>query len=72
MLDNLPNDYYQLVIKHLLDLENDPRPLGCIKLSGSEKAYRIRVGVYRVIYTIEDDILTIRIVKIDHRKNVYR
>lgn len=72
MLDNIPNDYYQLIIKHLLDLEQNPRPFGCIKLVDSENAYRIRVGVYRIIYTIKDDILTVEVIKIDHRSNVYK
>jgi mRNA interferase RelE/StbE len=72
MLDELPNNYYQLIIGHLLDLEQNPRPFGSIKLSGSKNAYRIRVGVYRIIYTIEDNILTVEVIKIDHRRNVYR
>ncbi|MDR1403426.1 MAG: type II toxin-antitoxin system RelE/ParE family toxin [Tannerellaceae bacterium] len=40
--------------------------------SGSENTYRIRVGVYRIIYTIEDEILTVEVVKIDRRRNVYK
>jgi mRNA interferase RelE/StbE len=71
-LDRLPDEYYQLIIKHLLDLENNPRPFGCIKLTGSQNSYRIRVGVYRIIYTIKDDVLTVEVIKIDHRKDVYR
>jgi mRNA interferase RelE/StbE len=61
LLDTLPNNYYQLIIRHLLDLENNPRPFGYIKLSGFENLYRIRVGIYRIIYSIEDDILTIEV-----------
>ncbi|MDR3266064.1 MAG: type II toxin-antitoxin system RelE/ParE family toxin [Tannerella sp.] len=38
----------------------------------SDNTYRIRVGVYRIIYTIEDDILRVEVIKIDHRSNVYK
>ncbi|MDR2425530.1 MAG: type II toxin-antitoxin system RelE/ParE family toxin, partial [Prevotellaceae bacterium] len=61
-----------LITKHLLALEHNPRPFGCVKLSGFENTYRIRVGIYRIIYTIEDNILTVEIVKIDHRNKVYK
>ena len=72
VLDKLPNDYYRLIIKHLLELETNPRPSGCVKLSGFDNTYRIRVGIYRIIYTIEDEILLVEVVKIDHRSRVYR
>jgi mRNA interferase RelE/StbE len=72
MLDKLPTSYYQLIIKHLLELEQNPRPFGCIKLAGAENIYRIRVGVYRVVYKIEEGILTVEVVKVDHRSNVYK
>ena len=54
------------------NLSNNPRPSGCKKLEGSFNEYRIRVGRYRVIYTIADDILTVVVVKIAHRKEAYR
>ncbi|MCL2501874.1 MAG: type II toxin-antitoxin system RelE/ParE family toxin [Bacteroidales bacterium] len=72
VLDRLPNKYYQLITKHLLSLEQNPRPFGCAKLSGLENSYRIRVGIYRVIYSIRDDVLIVEVIKIDHRSNVYR
>jgi mRNA interferase RelE/StbE len=72
MLDKLPDEYYRLITKHLLDLENNPRPFGHIKLAGFENLYRIRVGVYRVIYSIEDDVLTVEVIKIGHRSSVYK
>lgn len=53
-------------------LAADPRPHGCTKLSGHADAYRIRVGDYRVVYTINDAIRIIRIEKIGHRREVYR
>jgi len=60
------------VIKDAIaDLENNPRPYGYKKLKG-EDAYRIRVGDYRVIYEIEDDIILVTVVSVGHRKDVYK
>ena len=71
-IDALPNKYYLLIMIKLKEIETNPRPFGSIKLAGSQNYYRIRVGVYRIIYTIEDKILTVNVVKIDHRSSVYR
>ncbi len=59
------------ILQKISDLSNDPRPEGCKKLSGSEK-YRIRVGQYRVLYEIRDEVLIITIVAAGHRREVYR
>jgi mRNA interferase RelE/StbE len=57
-LDKVPAEYL-LKIKNVVNgLEQNPRPFGYIKLSDFENSYRIRVGIYRIIYTIEDEILT--------------
>jgi mRNA interferase RelE/StbE len=58
------------IVEKILLLADDPRPLGCKKLSGQEK-YRLRQGDYRVLYEIQDDILIITVVKIGHRRDVY-
>jgi mRNA interferase RelE/StbE len=55
----------------ILALAGDPRPHGSRKLSNSEE-YRIRVGDYRVLYEIEDLVLRILVVKVGHRRDVYR
>ncbi|GHV69576.1 hypothetical protein FACS1894199_18470 [Bacteroidia bacterium] len=68
----LPREYYNSVSNHIYSLANNPRPFGCKKMSDSEDKYRIRVGVYRIIYTIKDDILTVEVVKVDHRSSVYK
>ena len=52
-------------------LSDNPRPEGCKKLTGDEK-YRIRIGNYRVLYSIEDDILIVYVVKVGHRKEIYK
>ena len=60
------------ILETIEALEENPRPVGCRKLVGSESAYRIRVGDYRVVYTIEDTIRIVEIDRIRHRKDVYR
>lgn len=69
-LRNLPNKELKKIIEKIGSLSTNPRPSGCKKLSGDEK-YRIRIGNYRVLYRIEDEILVIFIVKVGHRKDVY-
>ena len=68
----LPKSYFEKVRKTILSLETIPRPHGCIKLTGSENIYRIRVGNYRIVYSIEDKLLTIFIFDVDDRKDVYK
>lgn len=50
----------------------DPRPQGCEKLAGEEDLYRVRVGDYRILYTIRDNRLLVLVVEIGHRREVYR
>ena len=53
-------------------LETDPRPAGCKKLAGSEHTYRLRIGDYRVVYDFHDATLIVWVVRIRHRRDVYR
>lgn len=71
-LDKVHVSYLPHIKKSINDLAENPRPFGCVKLVGSENYYRIRVGVYRVIYSVKDDVLVVEVIKIDHRRNVYR
>ena len=59
------------ILERIGELADEPRPIGCQKLSGKDR-YRIRQGPYRILYTIEDDILTVVVVRIAHRRDVYR
>ena len=59
------------IISAIRTLANEPRPPGCKKLTG-RPAWRIRVGVYRVIYEIHDNRLLVLVVAIGHRREVYR
>ena len=61
----------QRLIERLLKLAEDPRPFGSEKLSGQEK-YRLRQGRYRILYAIDDQDLVVHVVKVGHRKDVYR
>ena len=67
----IPNPDVKRILKRIRDLAEDPRPDGCEKLSGQER-YRVRQGVYRIIYEIEDDRLIVLVVKVGHRREVYR
>ena len=53
-------------------LASSPRPDGVKKLASTENAWRIHVGDYRVIYSIEDDVLVVTVVRVAHRREVYR
>jgi len=60
------------VVARIEALAENPRPAGVTKLRGVANAWRIRVGDYRVLYTIEDGRLVVLVVKIGHRREVYR
>jgi mRNA interferase RelE/StbE len=70
-LAKIPKNELQRIIKRIEKLAHDPRPQGCEKISGQDR-FRIRQGNYRIIYSIQDDELTIWVVKIGHRKEIYR
>lgn len=58
--------------KAIASLAGNPRPSGCRKMIGSISRWRVRVGDYRVVYDIEDAVITVHVVKIGHRKDIYR
>ena len=59
------------ILKRIERLVENPRPSGCEKLTGQER-YRLRQGWYRIVYSIQDDDLTVWVVKVEHRKDIYR
>ena len=70
-LKRLPKNILPHVVKRIRGLATNPRPPGSEKLSGQER-YRVRQGDYRVIYSIDDEGQSVVIVKIGHRREVYR
>lgn len=71
-LDRLPRAARESVADRILSLENTPRPIGVKKLQGRESSYRLRVGDYRVLYTISDQDRVMTIYAVGHRREVYR
>jgi len=68
---SIPDIELKQIVKRIEDLAMNPRPLGCEKLTEQNK-YRVRQGDYRILYTIDDDELKVRIMKVAHRRDVYR
>jgi mRNA interferase RelE/StbE len=68
----LPEAVRRRVDQAIRGLLNEPRPHGCFKLQAEENAWRIRVGDYRIIYEIHDEVLLVLVIRVDHRRNVYR
>ncbi|HEY9620225.1 MAG TPA: type II toxin-antitoxin system RelE/ParE family toxin [Crinalium sp.] len=65
--------HVQVRLKPAIDgLAEEPRPDGVVKLKGEENAYRVRVGDYRIVYEVRDNVLLVLIVKIGHRREIYR
>ena len=70
-LSVIPVKDLKRILQKIESLGTNPRPTGCEKLSGQEK-YRLRQGNYRIIYSIQDYELIVWVVKIGHRRNIYR
>ncbi|MDH3720600.1 MAG: type II toxin-antitoxin system mRNA interferase toxin, RelE/StbE family [Desulfobacteraceae bacterium] len=69
--DSIPKKDLKRILSRIESLSEDPRPKGCEKLTGQER-YRLRQGRYRIVYSIQDDELTVWVVKVAHRKDIYR
>lgn len=71
-LRRIPDPAHDRLVKAILPLAEKPRPNGTKKLSGSTKDWRIRVGDYRVLYEIAEEIRIVRIYRVAHRRDAYR
>jgi len=69
--NSIPKKDLNKIIDRIKLLGEDPRPPGCEKLTGQQR-YRLRQGRYRILYSIQDDELTVWVVKDGHRKDIYR
>jgi len=70
-LEALPTKDRRKIITRIEGLASEPRPHGCEKLSGLEQ-YRVRQGDDRVVYSVDDDVKVVLVVKVGHRRDVYR
>jgi len=71
-LTRLSSEIHDRVIVAIQALATNPRPPGCRKLAGGKSDWRIRVGDYRVVYEIADEIRVVRVNRVRHRREVYR
>lgn len=71
-LDKIPRNFRRRILDALEELADNPRPPGCVKLEGEDNLWRIRVGDYRIVYTIDEKKLMVLVVRVAHRKDVYR
>ena len=60
------------IVELIQSLATDPRPAACKKLAGRDGAFRVRAGEYRVVYTVNDREIVVEVVKIGHRREIYR
>lgn len=70
-LRKIPKQDLRRIVTRIQDLAQEPRPSGCEKLSGQER-YRLRRGDYRIVYAVDDEARAVEVVKIGHRREVYR
>jgi len=71
-LKRLPPITFHRIIPHIRALAGNPRPSSCRKLAGSKDDWRIRIGDYRVLYEIDEKAKAVRILRVRHRREVYR
>ena len=70
-LAKIPRKDLEKIVRRVRDMEQDPRPSGCRKLSGKDK-YRLRQGDYRIVYAVDDSQRIVEIYKIGNRREIYR
>lgn len=70
-MKSIPHEDVRRILDALNDLKVNPRPANAKPLTGRD-AWRVRIGRYRAIYTIDDDCLIVEVVKVGHRKDIYR
>jgi mRNA interferase RelE/StbE len=71
-LKRLPAPTFHRIIPQIKTLAENPRPSGCRKITASKNDWRIRIGDYRIIYEIDEKAKAVRIMRVRHRREVYR
>ena len=69
--EGFPKKELRKILNRIRSLAGDPRPQGCEKLTGQNR-YRVRQGRYRIVYAVQDEERTVIVVKVGHRKDIYR
>ena len=70
-LSKIDRQFQSRLYDAAMALADDPRPSGCVKLSGMSDVWRIRVGDYRIVYTVADSINIVTVTRIGHHKHIY-
>jgi mRNA interferase RelE/StbE len=70
-LEGIPKKDLRKILTRIKSLAADPRPPGCEKLTGQDR-YRMRQGRYRIVYAIQDQERSVTVVRVGHRKDIYR
>jgi mRNA interferase RelE/StbE len=71
-IKRLPEETFYRIVPQLKALSENPRPPGCRKITGSKNDWRVRVGDYRIIYEIDEREKAVKVMRIRHRRDVYR
>ena len=70
-LRKIDRQFQRRLYSATMALANNPRPNGCVKLSGMSDVWRIRVGDYRIVYIVDDSITVVTVTRIGHRRDIY-
>jgi mRNA interferase RelE/StbE len=71
-LKKSPKAIQPLIWQILEALAEEPRPSGVVKMAGEASTYRVRLGDYRIVYEVQDEVLCILVIKVGHRREVYK
>jgi len=71
-LRGIPKVDVRRILSRMQALRDDPRAPGCEKLAGNDELYRVRQGVYRIVYAVHDERVLVEVVRVGHRGDVYR
>jgi mRNA interferase RelE/StbE len=71
-LRGIPKTDVRRILTRIEALRNDPRAAGCEKLAGGDELYRVRQGSYRIVYAIHDEHVVVEVIRVGHRREVYR
>lgn len=71
-LRGIPKADVRRILTRIAALRDDPRAPGCEKLAGNEELYRVRQSIYRIVYGIYDEQVVVEVIRVGHRRGVYR